>query len=146
MPIDIGFRVKWSMDLMKAGKTPAAQETVNHAYHRAHPDWIIPVPPPSARVVMTGLTPSQVLAFNLPCMRPVVDILSGADVLAQPLAPQMLVLLPEQMRFYIVYRTVLLLDYAKDEERSARMRIEESWPSENGEQATSPQRNTGRST
>jgi hypothetical protein len=146
MPMEIGFRAKWSLDQVKAGRTPTAQETVNRAYHRAHPDWIIPVPPPATRIVMIGLTPSQLLRFNLPCQRPVVDILRGSDVLAQPLVPQMLVLLPEQMRFYIVYRTVLLLDCAKGEERSARVRIEEAWPSEHEEQAAGPRRDAGRST
>ncbi|MGD0837523.1 MAG: DUF2169 domain-containing protein [Polyangia bacterium] len=127
VPPTIGLRMKWVMDRIQAKQPFTEEEVVAHAYHRAHPDWIIPVPPPSAEVEMIGVLPCEKVTFRLPRLRPVIDILNGPSTHISPLVPQMLVLLPEQWRFYLVYRTVVSFVVRPHEDRGLRLRTEERW-------------------
>lgn len=97
--------------------------------HRAHPDWIIDRPAAGARVTLTGMTPSGQLSFALPQVRVVADYVVGDRTGERELVPQLLVILPEQLRLYIVYRMGFSVEVAPDMERSFRLRLEPGWPS-----------------
>jgi hypothetical protein len=132
VPPTIGLRMKWALDRVRAEQPITEEEAVAHAYHRAHPDWVIPLPPPSTVVEMIGLCQSEQVTFRLPRLRPVVDILNRDRTHVSPLVPQVLVLLPEQWRFYLVYRTVVSLDFRRGEDRGLRLRTEDRWSSDDG--------------
>lgn len=129
LPADIGFRmIEMMRDYHRHGEPadlPIAQTMV---YHRAHPDWIIDLPPPGAVVAMKGLTPDRgSLAFELPRVRVIADYVVGDRTGARELAPQLLMLLPEERRFYLVFRSTFMVDLTPDMERSFRLRLEEGW-------------------
>jgi hypothetical protein len=130
VPPTIGLRMKWVADRVAAKQPVSEEEAVAHAYHRAHPDWIIPLPPANAPVEMVGVLPCERVTFRLPRLRPVVDISNESGTHTSPLVPQMLVLLPEQWRFYLVYRTVVSLVFRPGDERGLRLRTEERWGSD----------------
>jgi hypothetical protein len=97
-------------------------------YHRAHPDWVIDLPEPEAVVTLYGLTAGQpVLSFRLPLLRVLGDYIMGSESGTFELAPQMLVLLPDEMRFYLVYRRVFGVPFVPEQERSMRLRTEPGW-------------------
>lgn len=101
------------------------------AFDRAHPDWIIDVPPGAAPVELTGLSPSGRISFCLPQLRVVADFVAGRSRGTIELAPRMLVLLPEQHRFYLVYRkcfTHVLGGHGQ--ERCLRVRLIDGWSHE----------------
>jgi hypothetical protein len=79
---------------------------------------------------MVGVLPCERVTFRLPRLRPVVDISNESGTHTSPLVPQMLVLLPEQWRFYLVYRTVVSLVFRPGDERGLRLRTEERWGSD----------------
>lgn len=97
------------------------------AHHRAHPDWVIPVPPEHSIVRLEGLTPEETVAFWLPALRVGVDYVVGARTGYRELAPQTMVLLPDQKRFYIVYRHRFTYGFGSGDERSMRLRLDHGW-------------------
>lgn len=129
VPLDMGLRLKWAIDLVKAGQMVAPKEMIDRTYHRAHPDWIIPVPAPAAPVHLVGIGSDENSKFSLPVLRPVVDVMNGAEMFSLSLQPQLLVLLPEQRRFYLVYRSVSRMAFRAVEPRGLRLRLEEGWSS-----------------
>jgi len=95
-------------------------------YHRAHPDWIIDRPPPGTRVELSGMTlDSAPFAFQLPDVRVYVDYTTGRYAGTRELAPQVLVLLPEERRFYVVLRHAFTVTPHPDAEQSMRLRVED---------------------
>jgi len=133
VPLDLGLRMKWLTDRIRDEQPYTEEEAVARAYHRAHPDWIIPLPPPSAVVELLGLLPTERVSFRLPRIRPVVDILNQPHKFSAPLVPQMLVLLPDEGRFYLVYRTIASLDFVPQADRGLRLRTEDRWgPDDDG--------------
>jgi hypothetical protein len=127
VPPDIGLGVKWALDRVRAEQPIEQREISTRIYYRAHPDWIIALPAPAAQVEMVGVFPFERASFSLPRLRPVADVLVGAHSHVLPLVPQMLVLLPEELRFYIVYRVIAALDFRRGEERGVRLRLEPRW-------------------
>ena len=128
IPPDIGFRMIEALHTYcDTGQPPAREEALRQAYHRAHPDWIIPLPPREAPVTLVGLTPAGRTSFRLPPLRIVADYVLGDRRGARDLTAQLLVLLPEQQRFYLVYRTAFTLDPKPGAERSFRLRLERGW-------------------
>ncbi len=128
MPDDIGFRM--ARLIRKFGETrqpPTREEAVDQAYHRAHPDWIIALPPPGARVALTGLAPGPPVSFPLPDLGIAADYVLGDRTGTRELAPHMLVLLPDARRFYIVYRSAFTMSVQPDTERSFRLRLTSGW-------------------
>lgn len=107
------------------GEAPA--ELTAGALHRAHPDWVIPRPAAGAEVSLEGLTPEPRLGFRLPAVRVVADYIAGAHTGTLELAPHALVLLPEERRFYLVYRAIFSVFYRPDEERCLRLRLLDGW-------------------
>lgn len=95
--------------------------------HRAHPDWVIGLPPEGAPVEMDGLLPTGPVRFRLPSLRVVLDARIGDEESRLELVPRALVLLPEEHRFYIVYRQFMTYLYDEDESRAVRVRLEQGW-------------------
>jgi hypothetical protein len=130
VPPGMGLRHKWALDRIAIEEPITQEEIISHAYLRAHPDWIIDLPEAAALIEMVGVVPFETVVFRLPRMRPVVDILSGTVTFSSPLEPQTLVLLPDELRFYVVYRTILPVQFRPNEDRGMRLRTEERWSSE----------------
>ena len=97
--------------------------------HRAHPDWTIELPPPRTPVRLLGMTPDGTFAFVIPALRILVNVRIGDAEQELELVPRTLVLLPEQRRFYLVYRHFLVFNYREEERRVARIRAASGWAS-----------------
>lgn len=106
---------------------PTLEQGIEQLYHRAHPDWIIELPRPQAIVTMHGLTPEGRWAFMLPQVRVLADYTLGDRQGCRELAPQLLVLLPEQQRCCLVYRSSFTVQTQPDQERSFRLRLDHGW-------------------
>lgn len=96
-------------------------------FHRAHPDWVIDVPTAGVAVEMDGVSRGGPIRFTLPALSVVADFTFGDIVGQRVLAPQMLVLLPEEKRFYLVYRRTFQLAPHEGIECSFRLRLEDTW-------------------
>ena len=98
--------------------------TLQTLAYRAHPDWVGERPELGAGISMTGLTSEGHTAFSLPQLRIFVDLAEGTC----ELVPQMLVLLPEQRRLSLLFRTVVVLAHrSPSTARRARLRAESGW-------------------
>jgi len=94
---------------------------------RAHPTWVIDLPKEGAEVCAEGVRPDgQAFSFALPSIRVSFDYVIGERSGTRELRPHTLVLLPEELRFYIVFRHSFL--YRFEGERSMRMRVlDDGW-------------------
>lgn len=136
VPRDIAFAhiqdVKTLQMKAAVQRDPTSPEEIDdlalaRLHHRAHPDWIVELPPPKTRVAMTGVTPSGKLAFEMPQVRIVADYIVGDRRGSRDLAPQSMVLLPDEHRMYLVYRTAFTVETEPEMERSFRLRLEPGW-------------------
>jgi hypothetical protein len=93
-------------------------------YHRAHPDWIIDAPEPGAMLLLQGLSPTGDVRFRFPALSALADYVMGSELGSWNMMPQMVVLLPEQRAFYIVYRHFFTATFPARVERSIRLRVE----------------------
>ncbi|MGH7344504.1 MAG: hypothetical protein ACREK4_06305, partial [Candidatus Rokuibacteriota bacterium] len=91
------------------------------------PDWVLDVPPAGVAVEMDGVSPRGLIRFVLPALSVIADFTFGEVVGKRVLAPQMLVLLPEEKRFYLVYRRTFQLALHEGIECSFRLRLEDTW-------------------
>jgi len=73
------------------------------------------------------MSPHGELSFSIPPLRVIADYVLGNRVGTRELVPQLMVLLPEQMRFYIVYRASFTLETTAGMERSFRLRTTHGW-------------------
>ncbi|MBL4682989.1 MAG: DUF2169 domain-containing protein [Nannocystaceae bacterium] len=136
IPTDIGFMMSELIHHFEQHKWPLGRDrTTPMMYQRAHPDWIIDVPPAGAPIIMKGLHPEvDAVTFGLPQVRVLADFELGERTGTRELVPHMLMLLPDEQRFYIVYRHHFKMKTDPEMERSFRLRIEGGWyapPSEN---------------
>lgn len=130
IPTDIGVHMQRAFDHMRStGQALAEDEMLRMVYHRAHPDWIIPVPTAGALVTLRGMTPEGVWSFALPRLRVLADYQLGDRSGTRELVPQMLVLLAHELRFYVVYRHFFTMQPSSGTQRSFRIRTEEGWAS-----------------
>ncbi|WP_438033563.1 DUF2169 family type VI secretion system accessory protein [Sorangium sp. So ce204] len=124
VPVDSALQAARTVAPPPAGSAPGLPELGEGAYHRAHPQWVIALPPARSTVTMTGLTPGpEPLSFALPAVRIFVDYVSGIRTGTRELRPHALVLLPEERRFYLVFRHAFTYEYPSAE-RSMRLRVE----------------------
>jgi len=96
--------------------------------HRAHPDWVLPLPEAGARIFLRGMVPGYPeVSLALPRMRVLADYVAGQREGTAELRPHLLALLPGEQRFYILFR--LLFNYPFDPmaERCIRLRTDEGW-------------------
>jgi hypothetical protein len=128
VPLSTALHMDRGTDI-KEGETPDDGDspfTVG-MFHRAHPECMMPLPRPDATVRLEGMTPVGKLEFKIPQIEVFADFQLGQVVDALPLKPHLLVLLPEEMKFYLVYRNRLLIDLVDEDERGVRFRIEKGW-------------------
>jgi hypothetical protein len=93
-------------------------------FYRSHPDWRIARPAAGAPVILENLLPdATIVRFALPQLRVVADYVIGERRGERDLIPQLLVLLPEEKRFYLVFRLPFTFDPAEGE-RAFRLRLE----------------------
>lgn len=95
--------------------------------HRAYPDWIIETPQAGAVIRIEGASEEGLLEFRLPELRIVADFNNGGKVQRIELIPRGLVLLPEERRFYLTYRSMLSFDSREDEKRVVRVKLLKGW-------------------
>jgi len=95
--------------------------------HRAHPDWIIPVPVKGADVQLYGMTEPGKWGFSLPELQVIMDVYVGAHERPIDLYPSGLILMPDIRKFTLVYRGAVDYRYREHEIRTARLRTEKSW-------------------
>ena len=128
IPTDIGVHLQRAHDHMARTKEGVSEEQmIEMVYHRAHPDWILPVPAAEAAVTLKGMTKKGPWRFHLPSLRVLADYEVGARTGTHELAPQLLMLLPDESRIYLVYRHFTTMLIASDEQRSLRIRLEKGW-------------------
>lgn len=128
LPTDIGAHMQRAYDHMRTtGKALSEEEMLRMVYHRAHPDWILPIPQAGTNVTLKGMTKEGVWSFALPRLRVFADYELGERTGTRELEPQMMVLLAHELRFYLVYRHFFTMQTASDMHRSFRLRIEEGW-------------------
>jgi len=100
-------------------------------FHRAHPDWVLPrAPEADALVEVRGVTEDGSWAFSLPRLGVQIDLRTGSLTRTMVLAPQILVLLPEESRCHLVYRGLMQVPPPDGEPRRARLRADETWTGE----------------
>jgi hypothetical protein len=107
-------------DIVEAALQPSIPK---EAMLRCHPAWCIDPPEPKSNVGMTNLTADGHVSFQLPALGVYVDYRFGDSVGTRRLTPFMLVLLPEENRFYLVYRDMFEVSPEKNIEKSLRLRL-----------------------
>jgi hypothetical protein len=127
MPTDIGAHIQRAHDRLAAGRPMGPEEMLRMVFHRAHPDWILPPPGAEAAVTLRGMTPRGTWQFRLPRLRVLADYELGARTGTRELEPQLLMLLPEESRFYLVYRHFFTMQVTSRTARSMRLRLAEGW-------------------
>ena len=85
------------------------------------------MPEPGSPVVLDGFTPDGLVAFRLPRLRVLADWVVGGQTGVSELAPQMLVIMPEERQYTLTYRFVTNAFFRPEVERSIRMRLAEGW-------------------
>ena len=96
---------------------------------QAHPDWVIRPPQPGDVVTLENLSTKGLETFSFPELRIFADYVLGDRNGTRELSPQQLVILPEERRFYVVYRHTFTAEFIPRAERCMRLRLE----NENGE-------------
>ncbi len=129
VPLNSGLQALRGVEVNDAADLQnASARFTSRLYHRAHPTWVIDPPAAMAEVTMVGLDPDQpITRFFLPALDVAGDWMVGQQHGTYHLWPQALVLLPEQRRFYLVYRCTFPVLWRAREERSMRLRVEEGW-------------------
>jgi hypothetical protein len=136
IPVECGFFLRAQPDApgaVDAPRAPTAAGDVVARPHvprlglpptaRCHPTWRIAAPAPGSEVRLTGARPAgQVMRFSWPRLGVAFDYSCGERTGARALVPQSLVLLPEEERFYVVYRHSFL--FHPRGERCVRVRLE----------------------
>ena len=95
-------------------------------WNRAHPSLDLDIQlAPGMAVIMDGLYPEGALQFNVPQWDIGADVLLNDKWVGVRLRPDTLVLLPEEKRFYIVYRFNFNYEYIAGTERTVRLTCRE---------------------
>ncbi len=96
--------------------------------HRAHPDWVIPLPERGARIFLRGLVPdAPELSLALPDLRVLADYVVADREGTAELRPHLMALLPSERRFYILYRYLFQFAFDPMTERAFKLRTERGW-------------------
>jgi len=124
LPLDLGLHSKRSYRLIEEPGSPLRAELVEARFHRAHPDWVLAEPPAAGTpIVLENIAGEGRLQLQLPALEVHFDYVLGARSGSKQLRPQMLVLLPDERRFYLVHRLPFEVEEPDGSERSARIRI-----------------------
>ena len=126
LPLNSGLHVLRGInaDEVAEGADPAVTPGFNH---RAHPDWVIPLPDQAAEVRLEGVCREGLLRFELPRTRVVADYVCGAREGQLELVPQMMILFADERRMTLTYRANFNFDFEEGTERVLRVRLEDGW-------------------
>jgi hypothetical protein len=104
------------------------REVPTVANYRAHPDWVIPLPQTAPTIRLENLlAATPVLEMSVPDSGIVADYTVNGRIGRRNLVPHTLVLLPDQGRFYLVYRLPFSFEFQAGDEREFRLRKEPRW-------------------
>lgn len=90
---------------------------------QAHPDWVIECPAGGSRIELTNITQSGEDHFTFPDLRVIADYNISSSRGRFELPPQALVILPEEMKFYITYRYTFNTPFIPETNRTIRLRL-----------------------
>lgn len=129
MPLDLGMHALRSVEseLGPDGQTRGSVKP--ELFHRAYPDWVIARPPAESMVLVEGMTPEGAVVFKIQPLRILADWCVGKESGTSELMPQMLVILPDEMKYTLTYKFVSNMVAREGEERSIRLRLAEGWMS-----------------
>lgn len=117
LPVDIG--------LLTYLRVTASSEQRNtpRALQRSHPDLTVTPPEAGTVISLRGCSPDgQPFTFGMPGAGVVADSMVEGRIGALHLAPQLLVILPEESRFTLTYRGYFTMPFVDGDERSLRLR------------------------
>ena len=104
------------------------RELPSVAHYRAHPDWVIPVPTAAPTIRLESLLSKvPVLEISMPAFGVVADYTVNGRIGRRSLMPHTLVLLPDEWRFYVVYRLPFNFQFQPGDEREFRLSTESRW-------------------
>lgn len=99
----------------------------DHLY-RAHPDWVIAAPEAAPLIRLQNLVDERAnVEFQLLDQRVVADYVIEGRNGTRALTPQMVLLLPDERRFSLLYRMSFTFGFSPGDERAFRLRLEPSW-------------------
>ncbi len=132
IPIDVPlWVVRQARGKPKPPPPPPAEikrELPSVANYRAHPDWVIPVPTLAPTVRLENLVATiPTLEISVPDFGVVADYTVNGRIGRHSLMPHTLVLLPDEWRFYVVYRLPFNFQFQPGDERELRLRTEPKW-------------------
>lgn len=123
-PIDSGVHNLRCFRVIEEGGKPVRAEPTAGVTHRAAPEWVLEAAPPAGTpIVLEGVTPEGRVELALPALEVGLDYQLGERADSRALALHALVLLPEERRFYLVYRLPFQIEAPSGEERSGRLMI-----------------------
>jgi hypothetical protein len=101
---------------------------LDRVLYRAHPDWVIPIPPSAPTLRLRHLIDESAdLVLWVPDQRVVADYVVEGRNGSRPLLPHRLVLTPDERRFTLLYRMSFTFVFEAHDERAFRLRIEPGW-------------------
>lgn len=103
------------------------REIILATLRQAHPCWRIDRPREGARVDLMGMLATGSLTFALPSLRVVADYVIGDRHGVRELAPQSLLIVANDGRICILYRSTFRVGYEVGVERGFRLRLESGW-------------------
>jgi hypothetical protein len=117
-----------ALQTQAAGEPVPEPEDTDEALYRAHSDWVIDLPSARATLRLENLLPdAPVLELALPELRVVADYELYQRRGERDLRPHAIVLLPDEHKFYIVYRLPFQFEPGPAHERAFRLRTEPGW-------------------
>jgi Uncharacterized protein conserved in bacteria (DUF2169) len=123
VPLGIGVHVHRLIERHRSGEPATSLATaLDEARHRAHPAWILDAPP-RGEITLSGLCPGPDVVLPIPEWDVVLDVEVDGHGETHRALPQMLALLPEQQRMYLVYRHRFRVDPSKSS--TSRLRVRE---------------------
>lgn len=129
LPMDSGLHILRALDGLDPETVTSEELALSQALlYRAHPQWVFASPPPEgAPITLQNGTPDGLLSTALPRLRVVADYVNADQTATDDLAPQMLVLYPEERRLTLTYRRLFTLPFQPATERGMRLRTETGW-------------------
>jgi hypothetical protein len=105
---------------------PNHSQFLRRLYTVTHPSLILGPPGPVLEAEIDGMHPDGRVGFRWRRESILADYIVGPRRGTLALTPHLLILLPNEKRFAVVYRTYFRVDYVAGEERSFRLRIGEA--------------------
>jgi hypothetical protein len=116
-----------SLKMAHTADSPASVD-LNEGLYRAHPDWLIAIPRFAPHIRLSRLVAGcEHLVLRLPDERIVADYVVSGRSGTRALLPQRLVLLPEERRLSLLYRSAFTFGFDAGDERAFRLRVEPGW-------------------